>query len=84
MSLAIIILPIIVKRRLQELKFTTYVLFFGVICLIALLSVKLGIEGSYNYRVETHIITPAQLATNSSRSISAEKIMDSINIAVAS
>ena len=45
--LCVLILPITLKKRLQELKLTTYVLVFGVICLTVLLSAKLCLEGSY-------------------------------------
>ena len=85
-GLGIFICPIIVRKRLQELKFTTYVLFLGVVCLTILLSVKLGIEGSYSYKVAQGIaapVTTAVDATTDKRGL-AEKIMDSVNIAVAS
>ena len=46
-ALCVLISPITLKKRLQELKLTTYVLVFGVVCLTILLSAKLCLEGSY-------------------------------------
>ena len=85
-GLSVLICPIIVRKRLQELKFTTYVLFLGVISLTILLSVKLGVEGSYNYRVAQGTAAPVVTAvdTTTGERGMAEKIMDSVNIAVAS
>lgn len=39
--LSVIMLPIVIKKRLNEIALTTYVLPIGVICLVTLLSVKL-------------------------------------------
>ena len=83
-GLSILILPIIIRKRLSELKFTTYVLFLGVISLMVLLSIKLGVEGSYNYRVEHGITSPPVAVVNEIHRSFGEKIMDSVNIAVAS
>ena len=55
-SLSLLIAPIIVRKRIQELKLSTYVLFFGVICLVFLLTVLLCINGTYEHRVETRQI----------------------------
>ena len=63
-GLSVLMCPFIVRKRLQELKFTTYVLFLGVVCLTILLSVKLGIEGSYNYRVAQGITVPVVTAAD--------------------
>ena len=40
-ALCVLISPITLRKRLQELKLTTYVLVFGVVCLTILLSAKL-------------------------------------------
>lgn len=56
--LSLSIAPIIVRKRIQELKISTYVLFIGVICLISLLTILLILNGSYDYRVEQGIIVP--------------------------
>lgn len=50
-GLSILIAPIVSKKRIQELKFTTYVLFLGVISLMGVLVAKLASEGSYASRV---------------------------------
>ena len=55
--LSLAISPIIVRKKIQELKLTTYVLFVGVICLIVLLTFLLILNGSYNYRIEENLIT---------------------------
>jgi len=57
-GLSVLIIPVIVKKRLAELKFTTYILFIGVICLVSLLTIKLQLEGSYDYKIEKGIIEP--------------------------
>ena len=84
-ALCVLILPITLRKRLQELKLTTYVLVFGVVCLTILLSAKLCLEGSYQYRVEHGITQPLEPvgATEHERSLG-ERTLDSINIAVAS
>ena len=46
-GLAVLISPIIVRKRIQELKLSTYVLFLGVVCLIFLLTMLLIVNGSY-------------------------------------
>lgn len=55
--LALIETPIIVKKRLQELKFTTYVLFMGVILLIVLLITML-VEGDQKNELGTGRVFP--------------------------
>ena len=84
--LSLLICPVVVRKRLQELKFTTYVLFLGVVCLMALLSVKLATEGSYDYRIEAGLVTPVvtEAAPVSEQGSWGERVMDSVNIAVAS
>ena len=80
-----LILPITLKRRLQELKVTTYVLVFGVACLTILLTAKLYFEGSYQYRVDNGIIEPIEpIGTTTHKRSLGERTLDSINIAVAS
>ena len=51
-SLSLLIAPIIVRKRIQELKLSTYVLFFGVICLTLLLTVLLAVNGTYEHQME--------------------------------
>ena len=62
---------------------STYVLFIGVLCLIALLSALLIINGSYESRLESGItVTDVQKET---KEVSAfESVTDSVNIAVSS
>ena len=85
-SLGFLIAPIIVKKRLAEFKFTTYILFFGVVFLTTLLSAKLYFEGSYTSRIQSGIITPIDSEVNSTQhgEITTENVLDSLNIAVAS
>lgn len=96
-SLSVLIAPIVVRKRIQELKLSTYVLFFGVICLILLLTVLLASNGTYASRLENGDITPVVISpeqTTSEGEISAAeadtstnflmKLMDSVNIAVTS
>ena len=52
-TLSLLIAPIIVRKRIQELKLSTYVLFFGVICLALLLTVLLAVNGTYEHRLNT-------------------------------
>lgn len=84
--LSLLISPIIILKKIQELKISTYVLFFGVLCLIILLTVQLAQNGSYDYRVENGIIDPVVIEQkDSGREVGAlETITDSVNIAVAS
>ena len=87
-SLSVLIAPIIVRKRIQELKLSTYVLFFGVICLVTLLSVLLIVNSSYDSRVQSGLIVVNQATTQAVDAAGttgfAEKLMDSVNIAVAS
>lgn len=83
--LSLFISPIIVRKRIQELKISTYVLFIGVICLISLLTILLIVNGSYDYRIEQGIIEPKVVVVDDEEKIGTfEGIMDSVNIAVAS
>ena len=85
-SLAALIAPIVTRKKIASLKITTYILFFGVISLVTLLSVLLIKDGSYEYRLENGLIEPSIYAGASDREeISVfEGVMDSVNIAVAS
>mmetsp|Transcript_21644 Transcript_21644/g.28993 ORF Transcript_21644/g.28993 Transcript_21644/m.28993 type:complete len:316 (-) Transcript_21644:742-1689(-) len=88
-SLCVLISPIIVRKKIQELKFSTYVLFFGVLSLIVLLTVLLGINGTYSYRLDEGTIvvpSPAEVTEkdHSTKQGSFEGVIDSLNIAVAS
>ena len=85
-TLSLLIAPIIVRKRIQELKLSTYVLFFGVICLALLLTVLLAVNGTYEHRLST-----GQISTTASSSDAVEEsasflssFVDSLNIAVAS
>ena len=51
-TLSILISPIVIRKRIQELRMSTYVLFFGVICLIVVLTGLLLVNGSYAERQE--------------------------------
>ena len=85
-SLSILISPIIVRKRIQELKVSTYVLFLGVLCLIILLTALLVANGSYEYRHElsgADTLTPPVEETKTEVG-AIEGVVDSVNIAVAS
>ena len=94
--LSILMAPIIVRKRIQELKISTYVLFFGVLSLMVLLTAQLISKGSYASRQEAALadasaaaqtdVTPVVMsAVASTGEVSAlEGIVDSVNIAVAS
>ena len=56
----------------------------GVVCLMALLLFKLGIEGSYSYRFEEDNTDAPQVEETVSNESFLEKVLDSVNIAVAS
>ena len=79
MVLGLVISPFIVKKRLQELNFMTYVMFTGVICLVTLLSIRLNMEGSYESRNG-----PAIDSNNIEGPNKLETVIDCINIGVAS
>ena len=49
--------PIVIRKKISELKVSTYVLFIGVLCLIALLSSLLIINGSFESRLESGVTT---------------------------
>lgn len=66
------------------MSFSTYVLFFGVLALIILLTVLLGLNGSYSYRVAEGVITPEAASAVVEEARSLEGMVDSLNIAVAS
>lgn len=83
--LSLMISPIVIRKKVQELSFSTYVLFAGVIFLIVLLTSLLIKDGSYNSRVASGEETPASTSVSETTSTSVfESIMDSLNIAVAS
>ena len=92
-SLSVLIAPIIVRKRIQELKLSTYVLFFGVLCLTLLLTVLLGINGTYEHRqemgIENQSTVNVDTDTNDAKETESGEIIlanlvDSLNIAVAS
>ena len=58
-TLACLIAPIVTRKKVAELKITTYILFFGVISLVTLLTVVLAQNGSYEYRVKNGLIDPS-------------------------
>lgn len=83
--LSILISPIITRKRIQELKLSTYILFFGVLCLMVLLTAELCINGSYDYRLENGLITAPVVDEKVVTEVSSlESITDSVNIAVTS
>ena len=85
--LGILISPFIIKKKIQEMKFATYVLFFGVISLIVMLTFLLIFRGSYDSRVASGEIEAAPAAsadTDVAEGDMTEKLVDSLNIAVAS
>ena len=77
-------MPIVLRKRLQELKFTSYVLFAGVIFLLTLLAVKLKTDGSYQHRVVGPVVEETSVTTADESGITFEKLIDSCNIAIAS
>jgi amino acid permease len=81
-------LPIVLRKRLQELKFTSYILFGGVIALLWLLAIKLKSEGSYYTRLDATGPSPVLASVNdlneSESQLKFEKVIDSCNIAMAS
>ena len=83
--LSVLISPIIVRKRIADLKFSTYVLFFGVLCLIVLLCANLAIKGTYETQLANGTTSQSAIEVVAASSNSAmEKVMDSVNIAVAS
>lgn len=46
-TLGCLIAPIVTRKKIAELKLTTYVLFFGVLSLVTLLTIVLVSKGSY-------------------------------------
>ena len=62
---------------------STYVLFIGVLCLIALLSSLLIVNGSYESQLDAGIAT-AQIQTETKQVSAFESVTDSVNIAVSS
>ena len=89
-ALCLLISPIVVRKKISELKFSTYVLFCGVLFLTVLLTCLLIVNGSYSTRIEegTGVIEPAAAAApgsaHAAKQGSFEGIVDSLNIAVAS
>lgn len=84
--LSLLISPIVIRKKIQELKMSTYILFAGVICLIVLLSALLFMNGSYDYRVEQGLIDESTVVkpVRPEGMSHLEAVVDSINIAVAS
>ena len=58
-ALCLLISPIIIRKKIQELRFSTYVLFLGVLCLIVMLSCLLGFNGSYGHRFDESVPSAA-------------------------
>ena len=56
--LCILITPFIVKKKIQDLKFTTYILIVGVVSLMTLLTALFIKNGTYEYQIEEGIIQP--------------------------
>ena len=57
--LCVLMAPIVVRKKISELKISTYILFAGVISLISLLTGLLIINGSYESRLAAgEIIAP--------------------------
>ena len=64
---------------------STYVLFIGVLCLIALLSSLLIVNGSYESQLDAGTGIPsAQIQTETKQVSAFESVTDSVNIAVSS
>ena len=61
--LGILISPIIVRKRIQEMKLSTYVLFAGVISLILMLTALLLLNGGYQERLDSGEIEPPVFET---------------------
>ena len=84
LCLCVLISPIIVRKKIQELRFSTYVLFFGVVMLITLLTALLIANGSYDSRHESSSTDDFTSASTEQTGNSLEGFIDSVNIAVAS
>ena len=69
------------RKKIQELRFSTYILFVGVVSLILILTVLLAINGNYEYRAEQGLVQPTSTEKSPT---SFENLVDSINISVAS
>ena len=83
--LSLLIAPIVIKDSLAELKMNTYVIFGGVFSLIIIMAGLLIKNGSYSYREAEGLITSEDIYPDTTEDISMlERVMDSINIAVAS
>ena len=83
-ALCLLISPIVVRKKIQELKFSTYVLFFGVLSLVVLLTVLLGVNGTYETRLDEGTIDLVPESKHAAKQGSFEGVIDSLNIAVAS
>ena len=85
-TLVVFISPIVIRESLAELKMNTYIIGGGVISMILIMITLLFKNGSYDYRVQTGVITDATHTPESAiEGISpTERVMDSVNIAVAS
>ena len=51
-TLGFLIAPVVSRKKIAELKLTTYVLFLGVISLVTILTIVLISHGSYEYNLE--------------------------------
>ena len=84
-ALSLFIAPIVIKESLAELKMNTYIIFGGVASLTVILAGLLISNGSYEYRLDNGLVTETEVSQDTTDDISMlEKIMDSVNIAVAS
>ena len=87
-ALSLLISPIVARKKINELKVSTYILFLGVISLIVLLTVLLAVNGSYEYRLEQGLIDQNVVSgpkiSEKTESSALEGVIDSVNIAVAS
>lgn len=57
--LCALISPIIVRKKIQEMKISTYVLFFGVLSLVVMLTALLLINGNYAEKIEKGKVVPS-------------------------
>ena len=81
--LGLVQLPIITRRRLQELKFTTYALVGGVVFLLLILTTRLIQNGAYVEPAHPNEAVHVE-ASNETEALKFEDLLDSTNIAVAS
>jgi amino acid permease len=82
--LSLLMTPFVVKKSIAELRFNSYILFFGIFALTTVLAVRLIVDGSYQSLIDSGaVIQPPPVPEDDSISYF-EKIIDSLNIAVAS